>query len=76
MARHPHKEINAAVDHAIDLGWTLISSSGHAWGIIRCPDGTRDGCRRSVWSTPKNPEKFARELRRYVDKCPHVPEEP
>ena len=29
------------------------------------------GCITSVWSTPKNPEGHARQLRREVDACPH-----
>ena len=75
MARHPNKEINAAVDHALSLGWTLVSPCAHAWGILRCPAASRDGCKISVWSTPKDPEGFARRLRRQIDKCDHSPPE-
>ncbi len=71
MPRHPSKEINAEVEHALSLGWTLISPCSHAWGILKCPAGHRQGCRISVWSTPKKPEKFARWLRREIGKCDH-----
>ena len=35
--RHPDKEIDAAVKHALGKGWILTKASGHAWGILRCP---------------------------------------
>jgi hypothetical protein len=71
MARHPNKEIEAAVAYAESRGWTLTPSRGHAWGILRCPHGQRGGCQRSVFSTPRNPENHARWIRRVVDNCPH-----
>jgi hypothetical protein len=72
--RHPSKEIEAAVAHAEAAGWTWIKATGHAWGKLRCPfnDPTcRCGefCQHSVWSTPRNPEGHARQLRRIVDGC-------
>jgi hypothetical protein len=74
--RHPKKEIAAAVKYAIDRGWTLELSGGHAWGILWCPFEDRSGCRISVWSTPKNPQNHARKIRRDVDSCPHQGEGP
>ncbi len=71
MARHPNKEIEAALAYAMSKGWSVIKSAkGHCWGIIRCPHG-RGGCQKSVWSTPKSPEDHAKAIRRFVDKCPH-----
>lgn len=74
MARpvHPNKEIEAAVAEAESAGWRLVISKGHAWGKLYCPFAGREGCWWSVWSTPKNPENFAKQLRRQVAKCAHV----
>lgn len=69
MAQHPNKHIRAAVTYAQRLGWGLIMSRGHAWGILRCPFGHR-ACQISVWSTPRNPENHAKDIRRRVDRCP------
>ena len=75
MARpaHPRKEIEAAVVYAEALGWTVKLSNGHAWGRMKCPCHTREGCQLSVWSTPRNPEAHARQLRRAVDRCDCLP---
>jgi len=35
--KHPNKDINKVVQHAIENGWTLKAANGHAWGIFRCP---------------------------------------
>ena len=73
MARpvHPNKEIEAVVDEAERLGWRVIKSAGHAWGKLFCPFAGREGCILVVWSTPKNPENFAKKLMRLVAKCAH-----
>jgi hypothetical protein len=71
MARHPNKEIEAALKYARSQGWTVIKSlRGHCWGMIRCAHG-RGGCQKSVWSTPKNAQNHADAIRRFVDRCPH-----
>lgn len=67
--RHPNKEINAAVEAALELGWRLQLSKGHAWGHLFCPNASRSGCRISVWSTPRNAENHARAIRRLVASC-------
>lgn len=74
MARptHPNKEIEAAITEAECKGWRLVISQGHAWGKLYCPHADRRGCLWSVWSTPKNPENFAKQLRKKVAKCVHV----
>ena len=73
--RHPNKEINEAVEYAIARGWTLVAAgkSAHAWGILRCPAGNREGHQKSVYSTPKSPENHADQIRRFVDRCEHTP---
>jgi hypothetical protein len=70
-ARHPHKEIEAAVRHAEALGWRVTVGGSHAWGFLWCPHQARDGCRLRVNSTPKDPEAHARRLILEIDKCPH-----
>ena len=69
--RHPNKHIEAAVHYAEQLGWRVEMSNGHAWAHLYCPLSTREGCMVSVWSTPRNPENHARQIRREVDKCGH-----
>ena len=54
-SRHPIKEIEAAVQAAEAKDWTVTSSHGHPWGILRCPHGARGGCQISVYSTPRDP---------------------
>ena len=73
--RHPNKEIEAAIVEAESLGWIIEKRSGHAWGIAQCPFGQRGGCRMSIWSTPRNPEAHARQLRRALVRCTHGGEE-
>lgn len=70
--RHPVKEIESAVRYAESNGWTVIrsGSSAHSWAKVRC---SGDCPQRSVWSTPADPVAHARQLRGYVDRCPHGP---
>jgi hypothetical protein len=49
--RHSNKEIEAAIRHAEDLGWTVYVGGSHAWGFLYCPHEERDGCRLRVDST-------------------------
>ncbi len=69
--RHPNKHIEAAVRYAETLGWQVELSHGHAWGRIFCPHQDRGGCIKSVWSTPHNPQRHAREICHAVNNCPH-----
>jgi hypothetical protein len=32
-----------------------------------CPEESREGCAKSVWSTPRNPEAHARDMRCEID---------
>lgn len=73
MKRHPNKAIRAAVAYALERGWRFIEP-GRAtatWGFLYCPDRSRQGHFPRVWSTPRNPEDHARDLRRIVDAGPH-----
>lgn len=70
--RHPDKDIERTAKYAESLGWTVkMSTHGHAWGHLYCPQSTREGCIISVWSTPRNPESHARRVQRGIDLCPH-----
>ena len=68
---HPNKEIREAVAEALARGWRLVPSRGHAWGRLFCPEASRDGHCFSIWSTPRNPQNHAADLRRALDRCPH-----
>jgi hypothetical protein len=73
-AKHPNKEVDAAIRHAEENGWRVSIGGSHAWGRIYCPfnDPTcRCGefCIASIWSTPGNPADHAKAIRRVVDKC-------
>jgi hypothetical protein len=69
--RHPNKHIEKAIQYAESLGWRVEISNGHRWGCLLCPQASREGCKISVWSTPRNPESHARQITRDVDLCPH-----
>lgn len=73
-ARHPNKEVEAAIRHAEHSGWRVEVGGSHAWGKLYCPyndSECRCGefCITSIWSTPKNPVNHSRLLKRVVDKC-------
>jgi hypothetical protein len=73
-AKHPNKEVESALRHAEAHGWRISVGGSHAWGRIYCPYNDpecRCGefCMTSVWSTPRNAENHARQLRRAVDNC-------
>ena len=72
-SRHPHKEIEKVVAYAESLGWRVMRAHGNAWCYLYCQQADRSGCKVGVWSTPKNPENHARQVRRQVDSCPHRP---
>lgn len=68
---HPNKEIEAAVAEAEAEGWRWVKLTGHGWGKLLCAHADRDGCVIFVWSTPKNRERHAKDIRRIVARCPH-----
>ena len=71
-ARHPKKEVEAAISAAEEAGWTVNqTSSGHRWGVMLCGETSRSGCQISIWSTPRNPGNHANQIRRALDRCPH-----
>lgn len=72
--KHSKPPVEAALRYGESLGWTYVrAGSGHTWGIFSCESGPpRGNCRVSVWSTPKNPDTFAKQLRRTFNNCPHT----
>jgi hypothetical protein len=73
MNDHKNKHIRAAVDYAIQRGWTLkkAAARAHIWGTLYCPRHDRSGCWKTVYCTPRIPEAHARDIRRVVDGCAH-----
>lgn len=71
MKKHSHKEIQAAIDHAVANGWITVECRGHAHAFckIRCGIPGHTEHMHSIWSTPKNPERFAKQIIRAVEKC-------
>jgi hypothetical protein len=69
--RHPNKEVEAALRDAEMEGFTVLTRRAR-WGILRCPGDPDDHCRsRSISGTPRNPSVHARQIRRFVYRCPH-----
>lgn len=73
-ARHPDKDIEAALQFAEDRGWRLRMACGHAWGRMYCPYNDTDCrcgefCIVSIWSTPRSGSHHARASRRVVENC-------
>ncbi|MDE2977517.1 MAG: hypothetical protein OXU63_08345 [Acidobacteriota bacterium] len=70
--RHPKKEVEAAVREAEKAGWTVtLNRRGYRWGVMKCGEASRSGCRESIWSTPRDPVNHAKRLRRVIKRCPH-----
>lgn len=70
---HPNKEIEKAVQYAESWNWRFkeAGNSAHAWGRLLCPFEDREGCSMSIWSTPKDADIHAQQIRRRVNFCPH-----
>lgn len=61
--RHPHKEINKALEAAADASFDVVEiKSGHVWGQVIAPSGQE----LTVWSTPRSPETMAKRIREFV----------
>lgn len=71
--RHPKKEVEEALTEAEGVGWTVEpTAAGHRWGVIRCPESSREGCELSIWSTPRNVGNHAKQIRRAIARCAHT----
>jgi hypothetical protein len=71
VTSHPNRYIREALKYAEEKGWTIRQSGprAHAWGVIYCGFGHRE-CWMAIYSTPRNPERHARDIQRTVDRCP------
>jgi len=71
--KHPNKEIDEAIQYAIENGWRYKESgkSSHSWGRLLCPLHSPEGCSMSIWSTPRNTGNHAKQIMRKVDQCLH-----
>lgn len=77
MARgkHSKKEIEAVLSELEGLGWEVkVRKKGHAWGLLLCEHNDKECrcgefCQMSIWSTPKNPGNFAKNLRSKALNC-------
>lgn len=76
LKKHPNQEIDSAIDYAVENGWEVkdAGSSSHAWGRLKCPHNDSECrcgkfCLKSIWSTPKNLQNHAKQIRRIVDGC-------
>jgi len=67
--KHPNKEIDSAIKYAEENGWHIKLSNGYCWGRLLCVTNCANGCKMSIWSTPRVPENHARQIRRLVDNC-------
>lgn len=68
---HPNKEINKAIEYALEKGWRFEKGGSHCYGFLNCPHTQRGGCCPGVQSTPKSPRDHAKDLIRKINKCPH-----
>lgn len=50
-------------------------NSAHAWGRLLCPLEAREGCAMSIWSTPRDNDVHAEQIKRSVKRCPHKMED-
>jgi hypothetical protein len=71
--RHPSKVIEAAIQYAEAKGWRYkkAGSSAHAWGRLFCPLAEREGCSMSIWSTPRDEDIHAKQIKQNIDRCSH-----
>ena len=67
---HCKQQVREALDDADKAGFDVVDTStrGHSWGYILC---RVCGKRRSVWSTPKNADNHAKQIRRFIWKHHH-----
>jgi hypothetical protein len=74
--RHPKKDVEKVLRELEALGWTVEKrhGSGHAWGLLRCPQNSADCrggefCQMTINSTPQNPANHAAKLKQKALGC-------
>ncbi len=78
--KHSKKDIEKALQYAEEHGWRVEVGGSHAWGKIYCPKNDfecRCGefCISSIWSTPRNTQNHAKQIKRVVDNCTSLGDE-
>jgi hypothetical protein len=73
-SKHPKKDVEEALQEAEVAGMIVEDGHGH-WGVIWCPGDEDHRCPRPfwVWSSPKNAQNHAKQIRRYTARCTHRP---
>lgn len=74
-ATHRDVEVAFVLREAVRLGWRV--RAGHSkWEHISCeiicPASSAERCRGWIDAVPRNPEAYARRMRREFSGCPHV----
>ncbi|OGT36976.1 MAG: hypothetical protein A3F11_09400 [Gammaproteobacteria bacterium RIFCSPHIGHO2_12_FULL_37_14] len=74
--KQQNKVIEKGIQYAEAHKWRYKKAGGsaHAWGRMLCPLKERNGCSMSIWSTPRDADVHAKQIRRRVDSCPHKEE--
>jgi hypothetical protein len=72
---HSKKEVRRALNDAAMAGFLVTESGGrgHCWGTIHCGHAECLG-RMSVWSTPRDQDVHAEQIRRFIRRHEHKPE--
>jgi hypothetical protein len=65
---HSKKQVRDALDEAYAADFGIGTSAGHRWGYLECG---KCGQTFSVWSTPKNADGHAKQIRRFIKKHSH-----
>jgi hypothetical protein len=70
-AKHPKPEVEKALKAAEKAGFTVVTKRGH-WGLLQCRGKPPDHCKTmSINGSPRNPGTHARQIARFVARCPH-----
>ena len=69
---HSKKEVRHALNDAVAAGFLVKESGGHghSWGYINCQYAECMG-RMSVWSTPRDQDDHAEQIRRFIRRPKH-----
>ena len=69
---HSKKQVRDALDEAYAAGFAIRATpAGHRWGYVECG---KCGQTFSVWSTPRNPDNHAKQIRHYMKRHRHEDE--
>jgi hypothetical protein len=70
-SKHPDKDVERALRAAEAAGFIVVTGRGH-WGQLRCRGKPPNVCKTmSINGSPRNPGTHARQIGRFVARCPH-----